>query len=98
MKDLHCYYDGDKDTWFIKVPFALPETVLDRAKAWIFKVNQDRMRSCSPGDKRDYLSRALTALAEGRCEQLVANKGEQVLFASTERTSPERTFSFGPKA
>jgi hypothetical protein len=97
LKDLACHYDGEKDTWFVRVPFALPTPALQRAKDWIFKVNHDRMVSCSPGDKKDYLKKALKALAEGRFEQLITHKGEQVIFSSTEREKPDRTFTFGPR-
>lgn len=96
MKDLACYYDGAKDTWYIRVPYALPALALQRAKDWILKVNHDRMVACSPGDKKDYLKKALKALNEGRLEQMLTHKGEQVLFGSTERENPDRTFSFGP--
>lgn len=95
MKDLACHYDGEKDTWYVRVPFAMPSTTLLRIRDWIFKVNHDRMRACSPGDKKEYLKKALDALTAGRVEQLLTNKGEQVLFSSTERESPDRAFSFG---
>lgn len=97
MKDLACYYDGAEDTWYFRVPFALPETTLARVRDRVFKVNHDRMTSCSPGDKKDYLKKALDALKAGRYHQLVTNKGDQVLFGSTERVNPERVFSFGDK-
>lgn len=95
MKDLACYYDGAKDTWYVKVPFALPPTALERVRERVFKVNHDRLVSCSLGDKKDYLTKAVKALAEGRFEQIITNLGEQVMFASTERTNPDRAFSFG---
>jgi hypothetical protein len=95
VRDLACHYDGEKDTWYVRVPFALPATALERVRDWIFKVNHDRMVACSPGDKKEYLKKALKALTEGRVEQMVTNKGEQVLFASTERENPDRAFSFG---
>lgn len=98
MKDLACHYDGEKDTWYVKVPQALPSSALERVKAHIFKVNHDRMLSCSLGDKKTYLKKALDALTAGRLEQLLTHKGEQVLFGSTERENPDRAFSFGGKA
>lgn len=96
-KDLQCYYDGERDTWIVKVPFALPASTLERVRERVFKVNHDRMMSCLPGDKKDYLKRALDALTQGRLEQLVTNKGEQVMFSSTVRENPDRVFSFGEK-
>ena len=98
MKDLHCHYDRDKDTWFVRVPQALPKEALERVKAYLIRVNYDRMVSCSPGDKKDYLKRALAALSAGRLEQIMTHKGEQVLFGSTERENPDRVFSFGERA
>jgi hypothetical protein len=95
LKDLACYYDGEIDTWYVRVPFALPATALMRVRDRIFKVNHDRMRACSPGDKKEYLKKALDALTAGRVEQLITNKGEQVFFNSTERENPDRAFSFG---
>lgn len=95
MKDLACHYDGEKDTWYVRVPFALPSSALGRIRDRIFAINHDRMRSCSPGDKKEHLKRALDALTAGRLEQLLTNKGEQVFFNSTERENPDRAFSFG---
>lgn len=98
MKDLACYYDGEKETWFVRVPFALPPSALERVQERVFKVNHDRWLTCSPGDKKDHLTKALAALTSGRIEQVVSERGEQVVFASTERTNPDRAFSFGAKA
>lgn len=98
MKDLACHYDRDKDTWYVKVPQALPPEALERVRGYLLKVNYGRLQGCSPGDKKDYLTRAVAALTSGRLEQIMTHKGEQVLFGSTERENPDRVFSFGGKA
>ena len=98
MKNLACHYDVDQDTWFVQVPFSLPQPTLERVKDYIFKVNHDRMIACMPGDKKDYLKKALDALAQGRLQQMLTNKGEQVLFGSTERENPNKIYTFGGKA
>lgn len=83
-------YDLENDRWLLTVPFGLPDSAVQSAANYIFKINHDKWLGAS-GDKREFIGKALKALQEGRIVQVVANKGDQVIFQSTEKMNPERT-------
>ena len=90
MKPLPAKYDLDNDRWLLTVPFGLPDSAVRSASEYIFKINHDRWLSSS-GDKREFIGKALKALQEGRTVQIVVEKGDQVIFQSTEKMHPDRT-------
>ena len=90
MSPLPAKYDLDNDRWLLTVPFGLPDSAVRSAADYIFKVNHDRWLSAS-GDKREFIGKALKALQEGRIVQVVADRGDQVIFQSTEKMNPDRT-------
>ena len=91
VTELACTYDATADRWLVRVPFALPAGPLRYIRDYLIRINTDRWRSCGPGDKKERLGVALQALTEGRIAQILTNKGDQVLFQSTERMHPDRT-------
>lgn len=94
-KPVQTLYDHDNDRWVIVVPAgvpAFPKAAVQSMCDYIRKVNLDRWHSTPIGDRKDRIGKALKALQDGRVMQQLTGKGDQVMFQSTEKMNPDRTF------
>lgn len=97
IQDLRCTYDDVNDMWIVDTDAVLTKSMLEYLRVRVFKENEGRRPQMKSVDAKQHLEKALEALRRGRIQQRLSGPGDQVLFQSTERTRPDRTFSFGGK-
>jgi len=77
--------------WQIHVPTLISKAQSARVVRWIELQQLDRLKALPPGDKKDECRRTIQDLRDGKV-LLVISGPEATVFASSERTRPDRTF------
>ena len=90
VQDLRLYWRGSE--WFVDAPTALSAAQIARVTAWALPRQIDRWRGLPPGEKKDECAHTIEALKAGRVSCRVTGTNDGAIFASTERTRPDRTF------
>ena len=89
MKGYRMAWEAARGEWLVFAPVALSAAQLDRIARWAEPYQLQRYRAALPGDTKDELRRSVEALKARRVACIVQNN-EGTVFASTERTKPER--------
>ena len=85
MKELEIYYHAESDCLHVRVPHAITAQQL----AVVAKAGHDidvARASSAVGDKRDILTKRVSAYRAGRVRQMVAKTGDAELFKATQGT------------
>lgn len=86
-KEIPVHYDVVNDRWIADISEPLSQFQLKVVAQRVFKINKERWTGLPPGDKKEFIGKALKALQEGRIEQRFASKKQGVeAFKSTEGT------------
>lgn len=83
---LNAWYDAAQDRWLVESPAPLSDAMLAACRDYLYRVHHDRYRGMMPGDKKDYVKKALLALRANRIVRKVNSDGDIVLFQSTQGT------------
>jgi hypothetical protein len=94
MRPYRVHWD-DALGWLVDSDRSLPPWTLKVIGRWAADVQRQRLAGMTPGDARDALAAAIPLLDAGRLTVMAVDSGAGVeAFGSTQRTRPERAFSF----
>lgn len=95
---LDAKFDAARDCWLVQVPYGLTKQQMIGIRRWLVEKWSLELRYISKvlePDKHAFVSQAVQAARSGKIRQVIVSKGEVVLFQSTERMNPQKTYSFG---
>ena len=95
--DVNMRWDATRG-WLVFAPTALARPQLARIAAWARARQVERLHGLVVGERKDECKRTIEDLDNGRIACVVKDSPDGSIFASTERTRPERSFFYGTAA
>lgn len=74
------YFNAAEAQWYVEVEMPLPAQALRNIAKWGYKVNLDRWRGLSAGDRRESLGNALKKLQTADIKQVIRKKEFEIGF------------------